>query len=294
MNITLTGASGFIGQALVARLRAEGHTLRALGRRTVPGLPTTLWDGLAPAPAEALAGADAIVHLAGEPVAQRWDAAVKRRIRDSRVISTRQLVSALGQLAPRPAVLVCASAIGYYGSRGDERLSETSPPGHGFLEDVCVEWEREADAAAALGLRVVKIRIGIVLGAQGGALRQMLPPFRLGLGGPLGGGRQWMSWIHLDDLVELFRFALERPDVSGALNGTAPHPVTNSEFTRELARAVRRPALFPVPALALRLLYGEMARILLASQRVLPEAALGAGFGFRYPELRPALAQILG
>lgn len=293
MQITLTGASGFIGNRLTAQLRASGHTLRALGRRAVPGIPTTVWDGSGPAPAEALTGANAVIHLAGEPVAQRWNEDVKRRIRDSRVMGTRQLVDALAQLDAKPEVLVCASAIGYYGSRGDDLLTEVCGPGEGFLEDVCVAWEREADRAAALGVRVVKIRIGIVLGQEGGALAQMLPPFRMGVGGPLGGGRQWMSWIHVDDLVAMFQFALEHREVSGVLNGTAPHPVTNSQFTRELARALHRPALFPVPAFALRLLFGEMSRILLASQRVIPEAAQLAGFAFRYPELRPALAAIL-
>ena len=293
MNITLTGATGFIGQRLTARLRAGGHVLRALGRRAAPGIATTVWDGLGPAPAAALEGAHAMVHLAGEPVAQRWNTAVKQRIRDSRVQGTRGLVDSLAKLDAKPEVLVCASAIGYYGSRGGELLTEVCPPGEGYLEDVCVEWEREADRAAALGIRVVKVRIGIVLGKEGGALAQMLPPFRMGVGGPLGGGRQWMSWIHADDLVAMIGFALEQREVAGVLNGVAPHPVTNSEFTRELARALHRPALFPVPAFALRALFGEMSRILLASQRVLPEAAQAAGFVFRYPELRGALAEIL-
>ncbi|MBX9600754.1 MAG: TIGR01777 family oxidoreductase [Bryobacteraceae bacterium] len=294
MNITLTGASGFIGNQLIARLRARGHTPRALGRRTIPGVATSVWDSQkAAAPLEGLEGADAVIHLAGEPVAQRWTDDAKRRIRDSRVAGTRNLLEGIAGLQTRPRVLISASAVGIYGSRGDERITEHSAPGHGFLEDLCVEWESEAGKAAALGMRVVKIRIGIVLGPNGGALEQMLPPFRLGIGGPLGSGKQWMAWIHRDDLVEMMIFALENDRVHGILNGAAPNPVTNREFTRELARVVRRPAIFPVPAIALRALYGEMSGILLASQRVVPEAALACGFTFQFRELGPALRDVV-
>jgi len=277
MNIAISGASGFIGRHLVKSLALAGHSLRALSRH---------------APAESLREADVIIHLAGEPVAQRWTAAAKQRIRDSRVVGTHNLVETLATLPRRPEALICASAIGYYGSRGDEILTESSAPGSGFLPEVCVAWEREAQAAEALGIRVVRVRTGVVLAAGGGALARMLPPFRMGVGGRLGSGRQWMSWIHLDDLAALFQFAVEG-QVRGPLNAVAPEPVTNSDFTHELARVVRRPAVFPVPEFALRLLFGEMADVLLASQRVVPAAAEAAGFSFRFPQLAAALADLL-
>jgi uncharacterized protein (TIGR01777 family) len=236
--------------------------------------------------------ADAVIHLAGEPVAQRWTAAAKQRIRESRVAGTRHLVQGLADLSHRPQTLICASAIGYYGSRGDEVLRETAPPGNDYLAQVCQAWENEAQAAMPLGMRVVRIRIGVVLDPRGGALQRMLPPFRLGVGGRLGDGKQWMSWIHLQDLAALFQFALDHP-VTGALNGVSPNPVINSEFTRELARAVHRPALLPTPSLALQALFGEMSQVLLASQRVVPAAAETAGFQFRFPQLAPALADLL-
>jgi hypothetical protein len=259
---------------LLKSLAHAGHSVQALSRR---------------APfAESLREADVIIHLAGEPVAQRWTAEAKRRILESRVVGTRSLVEALAALPRRPEALICASAIGYYGSRGDEILTESSAPGSGFLPEVCVAWEREAQAAEAFGIRVVRVRTGLVLGAGGGALPRMLPPFRMGVGGRLGSGRQWMSWIHLEDLTALLLFAVENR-FQGPLNAVAPHPVTNADFTRELARALRRPALFPVPEFALRLLFGEMADVLLDSQRVAPAAAEAAGFRFRFPQLPPAL-----
>lgn len=294
MNVTLTGASGFIGNHLIARLRTAGHTVRALGRREIPGVPTSLWDSVkTAAPLEGPEEAGGVIHLAGEPVAQRWTEDAKRRIRDSRIAGTRNLLEGIARMSVKPRVLVSASAVGIYGSRGEERLTEHSAPGRGFLEDLCVEWEAEADKAAQLGIRVVKIRIGIVLGRNGGALEQMLPPFRLGIGGPLSSGRQWMSWIHLNDLVRMMIFALENERVPGVLNGVAPNPVTNAEFTKELARAVHRPAIFPVPAFALKALYGDMSQILLASQRVIPEAALACGFTFDFRELGPALRDVV-
>jgi uncharacterized protein (TIGR01777 family) len=277
MNISISGASGFIGRHLMKSLAQAGHSPRALSRHAPPP--------------ESLREADAIIHLAGEPLAQRWTAAAKQRIRESRVAGTRNLVEALAKLPRRPDVLICASAIGYYGSRGDEVLTESSAPGSGFLPEVCVAWEREAQAAEAFGMRVVRVRTGVVLDARGGALVRMLPPFRMGVGGRLGSGRQWMSWIHLEDLAALFQFALES-QVRGPLNGVAPNPVTNSDFTRELARTLRRPAVFPVPGFALRLLFGEMADVLLASQRVVPGAAEAAGFRFRFPQLAPALESL--
>jgi uncharacterized protein (TIGR01777 family) len=255
---------------------AKGHTFRAISTRTAPS-------------PEDFAGCDAVVSLAGEPVAQRWTTAARERIRGSRVEGTRSIVEALRRNPP--AVLVSASAIGYYGSRGDEVLTESSAPAGDFLGRLAVEWEREALRAEEFGVRVVTLRIGVVLG-EGGALAKMLPIFRLGMGGRIADGRQWMSWIHLDDLARLIEFAVENP-VRGTINATAPNPVTNAEFTRELGRALHRPAVFPVPKFALRMLYGEMAEIVSASQRVMPQAALSAGFRFQFPELPMALNQIL-
>jgi hypothetical protein len=279
MNITISGASGFIGRHLMKSLAEAGHSLCALSRHAPP--------------AESLREAEIVIHLAGEPIAQRWTAEAKRRIRESRVAGTRSLVEALATLPRRPEALICASAIGYYGSRGDEILTESSAPGSGFLPELCVAWESEAQAAEAFGMRVVRVRTGVVLDARGGALQRMLPPFRMGVGGRLGSGRQWMSWIHLEDLAGLFQLAVESR-VRGPLNGVAPHAVTNSDFTCELARALRRPAVFPIPEFALKLLFGEMADVLLASQRVAPGAAEAAGFRFRFPQLAPALAALLG
>ena len=297
MKIAITGASGFIGRRLMKLLAARGHRLHVLSRHAGTNLPAgvqlSVWDPLlGPAPEDALLDAGAVLHLAGEPVAQRWTAAAKQRIRDSRVVGTSHLVAALADCSPRPATLVCASAIGYYGSRGDELLSEDSAPGTGFLADVCVGWEREAAKAEALGMRVTRIRTGVVLDPRGGALKPMLAPFRSGLGGPLGGGRQWMSWIHASDLAEMFRFALENP-APPVLNGVAPGSVTNAEFTRALATALHRPAFLPVPKLALRMLFGEMADMLLSSQRVAPVAAEAAGFQFQHPQLAEALGDLL-
>jgi uncharacterized protein (TIGR01777 family) len=297
VKIAISGASGLIGRRLLKVLGREGHALHVLSRHAGTNLPAgvrlSVWNpGKVEPPAEALGDADVVIHLAGENVAQRWTAESKRRIRESRVAGTRSLVEALRELPRRPAALICASAVGYYGSRGDEVLTEASGPGAGFLPDVCTAWESEAQAAEGAGMRVARVRIGVVLDPRGGALARMLPPFRMGVGGRLGDGRQWMSWIHLEDLAEIFRFAVENP-VGGPLNAVAPEPLTNADFTRELARAVRRPALLPVPKLALRLLFGDMSDVLLASQRVLPKAARAAGFQFRYPQLGPALADLL-
>jgi uncharacterized protein (TIGR01777 family) len=305
MRVAITGATGFIGRRLVHRLLADGHTLVALTRdverahRVLPvrcaAVPWNPEGG--EVHAAALRGADAVVHLAGEGVAAgRWTKTRKDAIRTSRVDGTRALVAALGELtaAVRPRVLVAASAIGIYGDRGDTELTEESAPGSGFLADVCRAWEAETAAAAALGMRTTIVRIGVVLGRNGGALERMLPPFRLGAGGRLGGGRQWMSWIHIDDLIELFVLALTDARVSGPLNGVAPRPVTNATFTRALGRALHRPALLPVPALALRVVFGEMATVLLASERVLPRAALRLGFRFAHAEVDDALADLLG
>ena len=278
MNVAITGASGFLGRALSERLRASGRSVTAISLRTQP-------------PPESFAGCQAVVHLAGEPVAQRWTAAARERISNSRIRGTRSLVAALRKHPP--AVLVSASAVGYYGSRGDEILTEDSPPSSDFLGQVALGWEQEAHAAEQFGVRVVMPRIGVVLGRGGGALAQMLLPFRLGVGGRLGTGNQWMSWIALDDLVSLIEFAIADAALRGPVNAVAPNPVTNAVFTRELAAALHRPAIFPVPAFALKILFGEMSQILLGGQRVIPQAALRAGFQFRFAELGEALRQVI-
>jgi hypothetical protein len=247
------------------------------------------------APTAAFADVEAVFHLAGEPVAQgRWTAAKKRRIRDSRVLGTRNLVTSIGNMLPRPRVLICASATGYYGDRGAELLDESSPSGQGFLAEVCRAWEAEALEAEKHGVRVVLARLGVVLAPRGGALERMLLPFRLGLGGKLGSGQQWMSWIHVDDAVGLLLHAAERKDVRGPINLVSPTPVSNQDFTRELARALGRPALFAVPRLALNLALGEVSDVLLESQRVVPKLARQSGYAFAYPELGPALAACTG
>jgi len=277
MKVVITGGSGFIGRAIAERLRAGGHSLTAVSLRTPPGRAV-------------FAGCEAVVHLAGEPVAQRWTAAAKERIVNSRVQGTRTLVAALRPQPP--AVLISASAIGYYGSRGDEILTEDSPPGSGFLVQVAVAWEQEARAADEFGVRVVTPRIGVVLGRGGGALPKMALPFRFGVGGRLGDGKQWTSWIHLDDLVSLVEFSIATPSICGAVNAVAPNPVTNATLTQTLAAALHRPAIFPVPPVALKLILGEMSQVLLASQRVIPQAAQRAGFQFRFTEVGEALRQI--
>jgi uncharacterized protein (TIGR01777 family) len=297
VNITITGASGFVGRRLLKTLAQSGHSLHVLSRHggtnLPPGVRISVWDAMkGPPPEDALRDADAVIHLAGEPVGQRWTAEVKRRIRDSRVTGTRHLVAGITKLSRKPSALIAASATGFYGPRGDAPLDETSAPGSGFLAEVCVEWEREAFAAKSLGMRVTTIRTGIALDPRGGALMKMLPPFRFGVGGRLGDGKQWMPWIHLDDLIGIYVFALEN-SVSGPLNATSPNPVTNAEFTRALAKALRRPALFPVPKPALKLLFGEMADLLFESQRVVPKQAQAGGFQFRYPLIEPALQQLL-
>jgi uncharacterized protein (TIGR01777 family) len=278
MKVVITGGSGFIGRAMTQQLRASGHAVTVVSVRTAPS-------------PEVFAGCHAVVHLAGEPVAQRWTAAARERILHSRVQGTRSLVDALRRQPP--AVLVSASAIGYYGSRGDEILTEDAPPASDFLARVSVAWEQEARAAEAFGVRVVTPRIGVALGRGGGALPMMAMPFRFGVGGRLGNGKQWTSWIHLDDLVALIEFSILTEAISGAVNAVAPNPVTNAGFTRELAAALHRPALFPVPALALKILMGEMSQVALASQRVIPEAALRAGFPFRFTNVGGALRPIL-
>ena len=293
----VTGATGLVGRALARTLGGRAVvTTRDPARARGLGGQVVGWDAASTLPASAFAGVDAVFHLAGEPVAEgRWTEAKKERIRESRVASTRALVASIGALAPtdRPRVLVSASAVGIYGSRGDELLDETAAPANGFLADVCRAWEAEAARAKTFGVRVVSLRIGVVLSPSGGALPKMLPPFRLGLGAKLGGGAQWMPWIHVDDVVGLLRYVADR-DIEGPINAAAPGVVTNADFTRALGRALGRPAIFAAPSFAVSLLLGDVAGVVLASQRVVPKRALEAGFQFRYPNLDGALAACLG
>lgn len=298
MDFLIAGATGFIGQKLVAELLEGGHEVNYLARKRSPTLDSRaafhLWNPGTDPPLEAIQTADVVINLAGEPVAQRWNEPVKRRIHDSRVDGTRRLVSVIASARRKPAVLVSASATGYYGDRGDEILTEESPPGREFLADVCVQWEQQALRARELGLRVAAIRIAPVLGRNGGILAKTLPIFRLGLGGKLGSGRQWMPWIHIEDLVSLFVFAAQNAHMQGPFNATVPQPLTNAEFTRGLAHAVHRPAIFTVPRFALRLAMGEVGPHMIASQRLLPKATQQAGFSFKYPNLAGALQNLLG
>ena len=293
MKIAITGASGFIGQRLLTRLAAENAQVVALGRRPVPGLQSSGWDSTRVPEPSVLDGVDAVIHLAGEPVSQRWSAEVKRRIYESRITGTRNLVQGLAKTGNRPRTLIAASAIGYYGNRGEEILRESSEPGNDFLAQTCIEWEAESRRAEELGIRVVSLRVGIVLGREGGALATMLPPFRAGVGGPIGSGKQWVSWIHIDDMVNLLLWSLHNGQVTGAVNATAPEPTRNGDFAKELGTAIGRPSLVPVPAFGLKLMYGEMANVVLASQRVIPEVAIRSGHTFRYPDLRSAFRQLL-
>jgi uncharacterized protein (TIGR01777 family) len=299
MKATVTGATGLIGRGLVRALRARGDEVTVLSRsperaREALGVPAHPWSPLdEPAPAAALDGRDAVVHLAGENVAQRWTAASRRAIRDTRETGTRNLVAGLRATAPRPQVLVSASAVGYYGRHGDEVVDEATAPGDDFLAGVCVAWEREATEAAELGMRVVTVRTGVVLDKDGGALQKMLPPFRAGAGGPVAGGEQYLPWIHAGDVVRLYLAALDGPDWSGAVNATAPEPVTNREFSKRLGRALLRPAVVPVPAFALRLLYGDMAEIVTEGQRAVPRRPLELGFAFEHADLDAALRDVL-
>ncbi|MBI3321555.1 MAG: TIGR01777 family protein [Candidatus Omnitrophica bacterium] len=304
MKLLITGGTGFIGRPLCQALEQQGHALLVVTRsphrdpsddRVAPSS--------SPGPAgrrflswqagqwrEALAEVDGVINLAGEPLAaKRWSPEQKRRLRASRVQITQELMEAMAAWPKKPAVLVSASAIGYYGNRGDAMLTEQDAPGSGFLAELCQAWEAAAQRAERLGVRVVRLRLGIVLGRRGGALAKMLAPFHLGLGGPLGSGRQWMSWIHLDDVIGLIEWALHHHELAGAVNATAPAPVTMQRFCEELGHVLHRPSWARVPAAILRLLLGEMAELLLTSQRVMPHRALHAGYAFRYPGLRSAL-----
>jgi len=298
MRTLVTGGTGFIGRHLLPRF-AQPVVLSRRGPRQASGgeqagVTCYGWqpDSELP-PAPALDGVDTVVHLAGESIVGRWTAAKKRRLWDSRVAATANLVTALGQRASRPRVLICASAVGYFGSRGDELLDETAGPGSGFLSELCAAWEAAASAAAEQGVRVVLLRTGIVLGRDGGVVPRMLTPFRLGLGGKLGDGRQWMPWIHIDDLVRAILLLIDDTALSGPVNATAPHAVTNAEFTRSLGRALKRPTWCTVPAPVVRLALGEFSQVLLASQRAIPTVLARAGFTFQFPRLEQALENIL-
>ena len=293
MRITVTGAGGLIGAKLVERLRARGDEVTTLSRN--PSSPGAVaWQPEdEPAPAAALAGRDGVIHLAGEEVAQRWSEGAKRRIRSSRELGTRNLVAGIEAADPRPRVLVSASAVGYYGPRGDEPIDEQAPPGDDFLAGVCVAWEREAERAGELGVRVVNVRTGVVLARGGGALAKMLPFFKLGVGGPVAGGDQYLPWIHVDDVVGIYLAALDGEDWHGPVNATAPDPVTNRTFSKALGRVLRRPAFAPVPGLAVRALYGEMAEIVTTGQRVLPRRPQKLGYAFGYTDLDEALRRAL-
>jgi uncharacterized protein len=276
MRITITGASGLIGTRLTKALEARGDEVTPLSlRRDKDLIPK-------------LAGRDAVVHLAGENVAQRWTDDARTRIEDSRVQGTRRLVKAIEDADPRPTALISASAVGYYGIHGDERLDEEAPPGDDFLAQVCLAWEREAQQAEQIGVRVVRVRTGVLLDKDGGALAKMLLPFKLGAGGPVAGGDQYMPWIHVDDVVGIFVAAIDG-DWSGPINATAPEPVTNREFSKALGRALHRPAVAPIPGLAIKALYGEMAQIVTEGQRVVPTRTLALGYEFRYRDLDAAL-----
>lgn len=279
MRVTVLGASGFIGRRLVAALRARGDVVVELSLRDPE------------AAAAASAGSDAVVNLAGAPISVRWTAATKEALKSSRVDLPRRYLAALAGAAERPKAYVSASAVGYYGTSRSATFVETSPPGDDFLAGVCVAWEAEAETAATLGMRVTKLRTGLVLGSEGGALAMLFPVFRLGLGGPVGDGGQWYSWIHADDAVGIILHAVD--GVDGVLNAVAPKPVTNRDFSRALGRVVHRPAFLPTPAFATRLMLGEGAIIVNEGQRVLPQRTLATGYVFRHPDLDEALSSLL-
>lgn len=301
MRVLITGATGFIGRRLCELLAEDGHELVALSRSPegarskVPQLAAAFaWDPLAAAaPTAAFEGVDAVVHLAGESVSGRWTKKKMQAIRDTRELGTRHLVETIAAADPRPRVLVAASAIGFYGDRGDEALTEESGPGDDFLAEVCRAWEHESGRAEELGMRRVSLRIGVVIGAGGGALEAMLPPFKMGVGGPMGSGRQWWSWVHRDDLVAMIRRALADNSLAGVYNATSPQPLRQKEFGKVLGKVLRRPAFMPTPAFALKLALGGFSTELLSSKRVLPARLEEAGFEFRHADLESALREAL-
>ncbi len=298
MRVTVTGATGRIGRRLVAALEQRGDEVTALSRdpdraSELLGVEAFAWDlKQDAAPKQALTGRDAIVHLAGEDVGQRWTAEVKAEILDSRERGTRNIVAAIFDAEPRPRALVCASASGFYGARKDEIVDESAAPGHDWLAQVVTRWEREAQTAQT-ATRTVMVRTGIVLDAGGGALAKMLPPFRAGIGGPIGGGKQYMPWIHLDDLVGIYIAAIDNPTFQGPINASAPEPVTNKQFAKALGRGLHRPALVPVPGFTVKLLYGEMSQIVLNGVRMVPGRVAELGYEFKHPDLDEALRDTL-
>ena len=301
MKVAVTGATGLVGGALCESLNRDGHQLVLLARRAeqaergCPRARVTSWEATSGAPSpEFLEGLDAVVNLVGEPIAAgRWTKARKKAIRESRTMGTAHLVEALSRCQSRPRVLINSSAVGFYGDRGDEILEENSVPGAGFLASVCREWESQAEQASQLGIRVVLLRGGLVLSTRGGALPRILLPFKAFVGGPVGSGKQWMSWVHIDDEVDVIRYLIDQDSIRGPVHCTAPNPVTNREFSRNLGEVLRRPSFMPVPAFALRILFGEMADTLLEGQRVVPRKLEAAGYRFRFPELRGALKDLI-
>jgi uncharacterized protein (TIGR01777 family) len=303
LKVAMTGATGTIGRALVRALLDRGDRVAVLSRnpeRAADALGTAVeahaWSNpeSEPAPAAALGDADAVVHLAGEPVDQRWNDEAKKKIRESRELGTRNLVAGMKDAGPRLRTLISASASGYYGPRGDEKVDESEPAGDDFPADVVVRWEREAQKAEEHGIRVAMLRTGIVLSPEGGALGRMLTPFKLGVGGPIAGGRQYMPWIHEDDVVGAYLFAVDNEEVAGPINLSAPEPVTNKQFSKALGKTLHRPAFSPVPALAIKTLYGEMATIVVNGVRMVPARLEELGYDFKHPELGEALEQAVG
>jgi uncharacterized protein (TIGR01777 family) len=298
MRVTVTGATGRVGRHLVAALEQRGDEVTALSRdpdkaTELLGVPAFAWNLKEDAaPKQALEGRDAIVHLAGEDVGQRWTAEVRKEILESRERGTRNIVHTIFDTTPRPKALICASASGYYGARGDEIVDESGAPGTDWLAEVTARWERQAETAK-IGTRTVVVRTGIVLDAEGGALAKMLPPFKAGIGGPIGSGKQYMPWIHLDDLVGIYMAAIDNPAFQGPINASAPEPVTNKAFAKALGRAIHRPAVAPVPGFTIKLLYGAMSQIVLDGVRMVPGRAAELGYEFEHPDLDEALRDTL-
>jgi len=293
-KILVSGSSGLIGAALLPALRTSGYEIARLVRGTTSDNERIAWDPARPLAPESVSGFDTVIHLAGESIVGRWTEAKKRRILESRVQGTRNLAGALAAAPQPPRLLISASAIGYYGDRGDETLREDSPSGSGFLPEVCREWEAAAEPAAKAGIRTVQMRFGLVLSPSGGALQKMLPPFRMGVGGNMGNGRQWWSWVDIDDLVGAIQHVIKTETLRGPVNVVAPSPARNAEFTKTLASVLSRPAIFPMPAFVARLVFGQMGdELLLASQRVEPAKLMASGYVFQKVDLRRTLSAIL-